>query len=204
MKIINLNLLMLLFCVQIYSQNDAEKIFSTFKDKFNNIQDFWCDFSQTAYSNFGDSYYIEGKFYYKKKNKFLIETAQAKIFSDGKDLYNLDLSSNRIIINSLKNSPNAPIIDKIIEDVAKKSKKEIVEQSENLIGILLKPTTEEYNVQEIELYFNKDFIPQKFIIKDYLDNVYEIVFKNHSVNINLSENLFKFEKKYGIEVVDLR
>jgi len=188
----------------LYPQNDAETLLNSFKEKFKTIEDFQCDFSQTAYSNFGDSYFIEGKFYYKKKNKFLIELPQAKIISDGKDIYNVDFLNKRAIINSLKNTPNAIVLDKLIDEVAKKSFVDIADDLPGLKGIILKPKNEDYNIKESKIYFDDNFIPKMFILIDNLDNLYEISFKNHKINFNISENLFKLENKYGLEIVDLR
>lgn len=199
-KLLLLNIVLLFFTLTYYGQP-----LSSIQEKFNSLQSFKSDFSQTAYSNSGDKIFsMEGKFYYKKNDKFKIELNSKVIISDGSNIYNYDEPMNRLIITNNSNEPSSISLTKFINEYPKLCAINELSTEMGLNRIQLIPQSDDLGFKSGKIYYDDKFIVRKIFISDFTDQSYLFELTNIDTNISINDDIFTINPPEGTEIIDLR
>ena len=176
------------------------------QNKFKSITDFSADFSQTIFlpnSKQGGS--LSGKFYYKRKNKFIVELKNSTIISDGETVWNYDSRQKRVVISSFSDDPTSFSLERYIFDYPalcivnlvsnEKGKDEIIE---------LVPKDNNIDFQSAKIWKNSDDMISKMEVVDLADTKYTFQLSSIKINQDIPDSKFDFTPPKGIKIIDLR
>ena len=201
------------FCIVIfltalnsYAQ-DAQTVVLNLQDKFQSIENFTSTFKQTTSGSFSDSNLsLNGKFNYKKKNKFKVELKNIELISNSETIWNYDKRLNRVVINSVAENQAFLNLDDIINNYPEQCSAELVKNSdEDKFYILnLIPKNNKLEFASAKIWIDKNFVLNKIEIKDSSGSVYFVELTNIKLNQKLSDSDFEFTVPEGCKVIDFR
>lgn len=174
------------------------------QDKFNSINDLQADFVQHIKSGLdADKFKIEGKFYYKKGDRYKIEIKHKYIISNGTTLWNYDSNLNRVVISDANDDLNTFSLNKFVNEYPVQCTVLNIDSWQGYNGIKLVPN-QNLGFSEVQLFAGDDNILKRIVIKDFTNTEYDIRLSNVEINSGLSEDLFDFSPTNGTEIIDLR
>ncbi len=191
--------------VAAQSANDAIR---RLQHKFNSINNFTAEFSQGVFTTKGDDQGKSlGKFFYKKKNKFIVELKNQIIISDGSNVWNYDKKFKRVVISYLVDDPTSFSLEKFIYDYPGLCKSRLLKDnsaSENEDIIVLTPKDNDLQFKEVKIWKNSDNLISKMELTDLGDMKYSFSFSDLKTNIELPDHNFTFTPPKGTKIIDLR
>lgn len=202
-KIINVIFVILL--AGIINAQTADEVVQKIQAKFSTINDLKANFTQKIYSSEKKKPTIlTGKFYFEKDNNLRIEVKDRLIVSNGATVWNLNRSTNKVIISNYDNDYTSFSLPVIINSYPDMCDKEIVERKPGVTEIKLTPKDDRLNFKSVLISVDKNDVISEVEINDF--NNMKFVFELDSVQLNnkLSGQLFGFEPSEGVEVIDLR
>jgi chaperone LolA len=209
-------ILFLMFCVYNIKAQEISRELSQFllkleqsEKKINTIK---ADFVQTtSFELTGEKQKIVGTVFLKKPNSLYINQRthqEQRIYIDGKTITIYTPSESQAVIDSWKNSINEDFSPVFIvnfgsswKDIRKTSNITLEGHDNNSVIIKIQPLrNKDVNTK---IYISKvSMLPEKAIINSEVTKI-EIVFKNYSLNPELSKDIFKFKISNNIEIIKL-
>ena len=196
-----ITLLLLSFGFGFMSNDAGEKLLGGLQDKFNKITNLSAEFKQTTNGKAA----MNGKFFFKKEDKFRIELKNSTLVSDGTTNWSYNQKENKVIISSNNGSNASPFsLRKIVYEYPK----ECAIGSETIDGrevLLLTPNeNSEIGYALVKIWINKENLIERIVLKDKAGNIIQIDFSKYKINQKLNDDKFNFTPPEGSKIIDLR
>lgn len=202
-------LLLILFLLGsfLYAQS-ARDLLKRVQNKFNVLNNFSADFSQSIYgAQSSTPARATGKFYYKKRNKFIVELKNDMIVSDGYTIWNLNKKFNRVVISYFSDDPTSFSLETFIFNypplcVVNLDKREHAAPGEGVVE--LTPKDQDMQFKSVKIHIDKEGLISVLEIVDRGDIKYNFQFSNFKLNQDLPDSKFTYNPSKGIHIIDLR
>lgn len=201
--------LLLIICIIASGVNaqTAEEMLGRLQDKFETINDFTAEFSQTSSTTMGNNINASGKFYFKKPGMFRAEMDNAVIVQNDGTIWNYNSELNRTVISSIDDSESSFSIKKYIFEYPEHCNLELmgtIEGGQDYNILMLRPFGNELEFQSAKIWSNRNYIIRKIEVMDWTNTLYTFEFNDVRTNQNLPNELFTFTAPEGTRVIDLR
>ena len=203
----NLAIFILLVSSYAAAQSGSD-VLRKVQNKFKSIDDFTANFVQTfGNTNDSKSGSMTGKFYYKRKNKFIVELSNQTITCDGKVIWNYDGRFKRVVISNVSDDPMSFSLEKFIFDypphcAVSVVKDKPVAQGEKVIELV--PNDQSMQFKSAYIWVNRTGLISKMEIVDRGDINYTFQFSEFKLDQKLPDSKFIYYPPKGIKVIDLR
>jgi outer membrane lipoprotein carrier protein len=194
------------FC---YSQSGKE-IIEILKKKYASIDDAVVKFEQTVkygVSKFEQSF--SGTFYFKKKNKYRIETDQQIVVTDGVTSWLYSKANNQVIIDKYREDKDTSSPEKFLLSISDEYIPVILRTERNegkkIYILKLTPRDENSSIESVKIWIVEgDLQITRVEITDISGTVTTYSVKSIKINSGVEDSIFKFSIPSGVKVVDLR
>jgi outer membrane lipoprotein carrier protein len=185
-----------------FSVNDAgEKLLGSLQDKFDKVTNLSAEFKQTSNGKAS----LNGKFFFKKEDKFRIELKNSTLVSDGTTNWSYNQKEHKVIMSSNNSSNASPFsLRKIVYDYPKECSigSETIDGREILV--LTPNENSEIGYSLVKIWINKENLIERIVLIDKANNNIQIDFSKYKLNQKLTDNYFNFTPPEGSKVIDLR
>jgi chaperone LolA len=190
-----------------FAQSGSE-ILKKVQNKFRSIDDFTANFVQSyGQSNDSKTSNMSGKFFYKRKNKFVVELSHQTITCDGKIIWNYDGRFKRVVISNVADDPTSFLLEKFIFDYPPHCNVSLVKDKPALSGekiLELIPKDQTMQFKSVYIWVSKQGLISRMDILDRGDINYTFQFSDFKLDQNLPDTKFIYYPPKGIKVIDLR
>ncbi len=188
----------------------GKEIIKSLKKKYASIDDAVVKFEQTVkygVSKFEQSF--SGTFYFKKKNKYRIETEQQIVVTDGATSWLYSKVNNQVIIDKYREDKDTSSPEKFLLSISDEYIPVILrtEKSDDKKVYILKltPRDENSSVESAKIWVVEDDLQiMKVEITDINGTITTYSVKSVKINSGVDDSIFKFSIPNGVKVVDLR
>ncbi len=191
----------------LFAQSGNE-LLKRVQNKFNSLENFTADFSQAIYATQGsNTAKVSGKFFYKRKNKFVVELKNEMIVSDGSTIWNLNKKFNRVVISYFSDDPTSFSLERFIFDYPRLCKISLIKEEHLAPGegvIELSPKDQDMECKSVKIRINKEGLISSLEIVDRGDIKYHFQFSNFRLNQDMPDSKFTYNPPKGIQIIDLR
>lgn len=188
-----------LFSFTVKAQDDGSLYLKALQDKFDSIQDFTANISQSMNGNAS----LAGKIFFKKENKFRIEYGKTLIVSDGNSSWNFNKKENKVIITNYEENESVFSINYLVYQFPAQCDVSGVQEG-NFRKLTLTPKSKGSNFNEVQLWINQNDLIEKIQTNDPVSGSIELKFSLIRINRNLPESEFQFTPPEGSRIIDLR
>jgi chaperone LolA len=194
------------FC---FAQSGKE-IIESLKKKYASIDDAVVKFEQTVkygVSKFEQSF--SGTFYFKKKNKYRIETDQQIVVTDGVTSWLYSKVNNQVIIDKYREDKDTSSPEKFLLSISDEYIPVILRTERNegkkIYILKLTPRDENSSIESAKIWVVEgDLQITRVEITDISGTVTTYSVKSIKMNSGVEDSIFKFSIPSGVKVVDLR
>jgi chaperone LolA len=194
------------FC---FAQSGKE-IIESLKKKYASIDDAVVKFEQTVkygVSKFEQSF--SGTFYFKKKNKYRIETDQQIVVTDGVTSWLYSKVNNQVIIDKYREDKDTSSPEKFLLSISDEYIPVILRTERNegkkIYILKLTPRDENSSIESAKIWVVEgDLQITRVEITDISGTVTTYSVKSIKMNSGIEDSIFKFSIPSGVKVVDLR
>jgi chaperone LolA len=194
------------FC---FAQSGKE-IIESLRKKYASIDDAVVKFEQTVkygVSKFEQSF--SGTFYFKKKNKYRIETDQQIVVTDGVTSWLYSKVNNQVIIDKYREDKDTSSPEKFLLSISDEYIPVILRTERNegkkIYILKLTPRDENSSIESAKIWVVEgDFQITRVEITDISGTVTTYSVKSIKINSGVEDSIFKFSIPSGVKVVDLR
>ncbi len=202
-------LVLLLFSDMIFAQTGKELV-ERLKNKYAGINDAVIKFEQTVkygVSKFEQSF--SGTLYFKKKNKYRIETEQQTIVTDGVTSWLYSKVNKQVIIDNFKEDRGSISPDKFLLSISDEYIPIILKVEQGNKGkiyvLKLTPKSEDTAIESAKIWVSdNDLQIIKVEITDVNGTVTTYDVKSIKINSGVDDGMFRFSIPSDVKVVDLR
>ncbi len=210
MKYIFLRILVFVMLSEIAFSQTGGEIIERLKKKYASVNDALVKFEQTV--KYGMSKFeqtFSGTLYFKKQNKYRIETDEQVIVTDGNTSWLYSKVNKQVIIDKYKEDKNSTSPDKFLfsisdEYIAIVLKVETV-NGRKVYVVKLTPKDEDSSIESVKIWVvenSLDVMRVEIIDINGTVTVYNV--KSVKLNSGLADDVFKFTIPPSVKVVDLR
>jgi len=187
----------------VYAQtgnNALKKI----QNKFNSLSDFSAAFNQVVMDENGKTTVkLNGSFFYKRKNKFVVELKNQLIVSNADLIWNYDKRQKRVVISYFEDDPTSFSLEKYIFDYPKLCRIKIIKNgNEEIINLIPKDDNLEFT--DIKIWADNDNMVRRLELTDIGGVMYQIEFNDIKINQQIEDSKFNFNPPKGTRIIDLR
>jgi len=194
------------FC---FAQSGKE-IIESLRKKYASIDDAVVKFEQTVkygVSKFEQSF--SGTFYFKKKNKYRIETEQQIVVTDGVTSWLYSKVNNQVIIDKYREDKDISSPEKFLLSISDEYIPVILRTERNegkkVYILKLTPRDENSSIESAKIWVVEgDLQITRVEITDISGTVTTYSVKSIKINSGVEDSIFKFSIPSGVKVVDLR
>jgi chaperone LolA len=194
------------FC---FAQSGKE-IIESLRKKYASIDDAVVKFEQTVkygVSKFEQSF--SGTFYFKKKNKYRIETDQQIVVTDGVTSWLYSKVNNQVIIDKYREDKDISSPEKFLLSISDEYIPVILRTERNegkkIYILKLTPRDENSSIESAKIWVVEgDLQITRVEITDISGTVTTYSVKSIKINSGVEDSIFKFSIPSGVKVVDLR
>jgi chaperone LolA len=194
------------FC---FAQSGKE-IIESLRKKYASIDDAVVKFEQTVkygVSKFEQSF--SGTFYFKKKNKYRIETDQQIVVTDGVTSWLYSKVNNQVIIDKYREDKDISSPEKFLLSISDEYIPVILRTERNegkrIYILKLTPRDENSSIESAKIWIIEgDLQITRVEITDISGTVTTYSVKSIKINSGVEDSIFKFSIPSGVKVVDLR
>jgi chaperone LolA len=194
------------FC---FAQSGKE-IIESLRKKYASIDDAVVKFEQTVkygVSKFEQSF--SGTFYFKKKNKYRIETDQQIVVTDGVTSWLYSKVNNQVIIDKYREDKDTSSPEKFLLSISDEYIPVILRTERNegkkIYILKLTPRDENSSIESAKIWVVEgDLQITRVEITDISGTVTTYSVKSIKINSGVEDSIFKFSIPSGVKVVDLR
>jgi outer membrane lipoprotein carrier protein len=194
------------FC---FAQSGKE-IIESLRKKYASIDDAVVKFEQTVkygVSKFEQSF--SGTFYFKKKNKYRIETDQQIVVTDGVTSWLYSKVNNQVIIDKYREDKDISSPEKFLLSISDEYIPVILRTERNdgkkVYILKLTPRDENSSIESAKIWIVEgDLQITRVEITDISGTVTIYSVKSIKINSGVEDSIFKFSIPSGVKVVDLR
>jgi chaperone LolA len=194
------------FC---FAQSGKE-IIESLRKKYASIDDAVVKFEQTVkygVSKFEQSF--SGTFYFKKKNKYRIETDQQIVVTDGVTSWLYSKVNNQVIIDKYREDKDISSPERFLLSISDEYIPVILRTERNdgkkIYILKLTPRDENSSIESAKIWVVEgDLQITRVEITDISGTVTTYSVKSIKINSGVEDSIFKFSIPSGVKVVDLR
>lgn len=202
-------LVLLLLSETMFAQTGKELI-ERLKNKYAGINDAIIKFEQTVkygVSKFEQSF--SGTLYFKKKNKYRIETEQQIVVTDGTTSWLYSKVNKQVIIDNFKKDGGNVSPDKFLLSISDEYIPIIlkVEQDngEKIYVLKLTPKDEDTIIESAKVWVKDgDLQIMRVEMADVNGTITTYNVKSVKLNSGVDDSIFKFSIPSGVKIIDLR
>ncbi|HPN39679.1 MAG TPA: outer-membrane lipoprotein carrier protein LolA [Melioribacteraceae bacterium] len=196
-------LLFILFPFILFAQNPYT-ILKQLQNKVKETAGFSCNFKQSFADNIKKKSSLSGKFIFAYGDKYIVETKNFKIISDGISVWNYSANQKRVIISSANEEASSFSIDRYLFKVPELCKLTVIKDEKFPNSIKLIPKGYDLEFSSAEVYSDENYFIRKVIITDTNDVTYILELNDNKIITDLSQYKFTFSPPKGVKVVDMR
>ncbi|NOY05445.1 MAG: outer membrane lipoprotein chaperone LolA [Chlorobi bacterium] len=187
----------------------ANEIIENVQDRYDDIDDAVITFTQTVrfkVSRVEQSY--SGKMYFKKKNKFRIETDERVLVTDGKTSWSYTPRNKQVVIDNFEEEKNSLSPQRLLFSLPKDYYAAYV--GERKLGqvdtYVLKFTPKQSGsfAVSIKVWINHDWLIRQVEVVDINGTTTTYFIKRITLDQGIKDSRFSFTVPQGVEVIDLR
>jgi chaperone LolA len=204
-------ILALMMTAQLIFALSGEKLISNIRDNFKKMKSFEADFIQIqVWELASEENRINGKIYMKDDNSFRVEMPDGNyILSNGKTVWRYSVENKQALIEDIKEDEETMLPGKIFFDFTDRYElKDYFEKKTEGKTVyfleLISPKDKQRFIDRMKVKVNENFLPFEIEYYDLDDNKTTFILENVVVNKPADPSKFSFEKKEGIEILDLR
>jgi chaperone LolA len=201
----------LILTSQLIFAISGDKIVSNIRDNFKKMKSFEADFVQVQiWELAAEESRVNGKLYMKNDNSFRVEMPDGNyILSNGKTVWRYSTENKQALIEDIKENEDTMLPGKLFFDFSDKYElKDYFEKKEKGKTVyfleLVSPKNKQRFIDRLKVKVNEDFLPYEIEYFDLDDNKTTFILENTVIDKPIDASKFSFEKKEGIEIIDLR
>lgn len=188
---------------------DAREIIENVQERYDDMNDAVITFSQSVRFKVSKAEQsVKGKLYFKKPNKYRIETDERSVITDGKTSWSWNPRNRQVIIDNYKEETHSLSPEQLLLTYPKDYYSTLVgeETIEGSATYVLKLTPKEDNTfaTAMKIWVSKDWLIRKVEITDINGAVTTYVIEKFTVDQGLDVKQFSYEVPDNAEVIDLR
>ncbi len=196
-------LFFVLLPIIMFAQN-PQTILKLMQNKVKETAGFSCNFKQSFADNTKKKSSLSGKFVFAYGDKYIVETKNFKITSDGKSVWNYTPNQKRVIISNTEDEASSFSIDRYLFKVPELCKLTIIKDEKFPNAIKLIPKSYDLEFSSAEVYADENYFIRKVVITDTNDVTYILELNDNKVITDLSQYKFTFSPPKGVKIVDMR
>ncbi|MCF8240396.1 MAG: outer membrane lipoprotein chaperone LolA [Melioribacteraceae bacterium] len=191
----------------MFSQG-GEEVLKNLQNKFESIENLSANFKQTTYISSVPGSTIQGKFFYKRANKFRAEFPSTVVVSDGDTVWNYNRKLNRVVLTSAEDEAQNFSLDRFVllypeHCTVSKLNEQLLEKYQ--FGIQLIPVEDELMAfKNIKIWTDESYVLHKLSLTDHNDNSYVFLMSEIDLSSKLDDSIFTFNPPKGSQIIDLR
>ncbi len=187
----------------------ASEIIENVQDRYEDIDDAVITFTQTVrfkVSRVEQSY--SGKMYFKKKNKFRIETDERVLVTDGVTSWSYTPRNKQVVIDNYEEEKNSLSPQRLLFSLPKDYYAAYI--GERKLGpvetYVLKFTPKQSSsfAKSIKVWINHDWLIRQVEVVDINGTTTTYFIKRITLDQGIKDSRFSFAIPRGVEVIDLR
>jgi chaperone LolA len=193
----------------LLSTTDAKDIIDRVQKKYEDIDDAVVTFSQTTrfkVSHVEQS--VNGTLYFKKKNKYRIETQDRIVVTNGVTSWSYSPATNQVVIDNYRKDARALSPEQLLTSYPENFYSTLVgeEDIDGKAAYVLKLTPKEEHsfASAMKLWVGKDWLLRRIQITDVSGAVTEYRIKSVLINKGIDDRRFNFDIPSGAERIDMR
>jgi len=201
--------LLVLLPLSIAFSIDAREIIENVQEQYDDLKDVTITFRQTVRFKVSRAEQAtSGTLYFKKPNKYRIETEDRTIVTDGKTSWSYNQKNRQVLIDTYKPEAHALSPERLLLQYPKDFYSTLVgeEQLGKLRCHVLKLTPKEDNsfATALKIWVSKDWYIRKVEVTDINGAVTTYLIESLVADQKLADGRFEFEAPEKAEVIDLR
>jgi outer membrane lipoprotein carrier protein len=190
-------------------EKTAKDIIEKVQSKYDDMDDIVLTFSQNVRFKVSKAeQQIDGVLYFKKKNKYRIETEQRLIVTDGKTSWSYNPQKNQVVIDQYKENSGSFSPDQILlrspKDYYAALVKEDKAGGEACYLLKLTPKEENAAVKSLRIWVSRAWLIRKAEITDLNGAVTTYLVKDVAIDKGIPDTKFEFPVPKNAETIDLR
>lgn len=187
----------------------ANEIISKVQSKYDDVDDVVAKYSQSIrYKVSKVEQEITGVIYFKKTNKFRIETDQQTLVTDGVTSWAYNPQSKQVVISNYKHDSKSLSPDKLLFSYPKDYFTSLVGEEkigkEEMYVLKLTPKNENTVTSSIKVWVNHDWLIKQVEVTDIHKTITRYTMKDLKINKGIPDTQFQFSVPTGIDVIDMR
>jgi chaperone LolA len=188
---------------------DAREIIENVQDRYEDIDDAVISFTRiTRFRVSKAEQEVRGTLYYKKTNRYRIETPDRTIVTDGKTSWSYDPVNKQVVIDTYKEETHGLSPQQLLLSYPENYYSTLVGE-ESVDGrdayvLKLTPKDESSFTRTMKLWIGKDWLIWRVQITDINGGTSEYRISKIATNEGVSDARFTFNAPAGTEEIDLR
>lgn len=188
---------------------DAREIIENVQDRYDDMTDATITFSQSVRFKVSKAEQsVKGTLFFKKPNKYRIETEERTIVTDGKTSWSWSPRNRQVVIDNYKEETHSLSPEQLLLSYPKDYYSTYVgeEKFAGQSAHVLKLTPKEDNTfaTAMKIWVSKDWLIRKVEITDINGAVTTYVIEKISVDTDLPDSKFTYQVPDKSEIIDLR
>ncbi len=188
---------------------DAREIIENVQAQYDDLKDVTLTFRQTVHFKVSRAEQaMTGTLYFKKPNKYRIETEDRTVVTDGKTSWSYNQKNRQVLVDTYKPEAHALSPERLLLQYPKDYYSTLV--GEEQVGkqrcYVLKLTPKEDNsfATALKIWVSKDWYIRKVEVTDINGAVTMYLIESLSVDQKLADSRFEFLAPEKAEIIDLR
>jgi chaperone LolA len=188
---------------------DAREIIENVQEQYDDLKDVTISFQQSVRFRVSrGEQSVKGSLYFKKPNKYRIETDERTVVTDGKTSWSYNQKNRQVVIDTYKPDAHGLSPERLLLQYPKEYYSTLVgeEQVGKLKCYVLKLTPKEDNsfATALKIWVSKDWYIRKVEVTDINGAVTTYVIDALAVDQKLPDSRFEFQIPDKSEIIDLR
>ncbi len=201
----------LMLTVPLWAGDSAADIIEEIQEKYERFKNFSAEFVQTEhFSMTGSKNEVTGKIYVKDGVKYRLESEDQIIVTDGKDMWTYSAFNKQVILDNFKEGDGSllprDMLFRYPNEFLATLLDEVEIDGEDFYLLKLDPRENVHGfIKTMKIWVNQDtYLIKRIEYTDFNDSVTDLTIRKIDTQSSLSDDLFTFQAKEGVEVVDLR
>lgn len=195
--------------VVAYAGITAKEIIENVQEKYDDMEDAVVVFTQSVRFKVSRlEQQTSGTLYFKKKNKYRIETEQRVLVTDGKTSWSYSPQNKQLVVNTYKEDARSLSPENMLLQYPRDYFSALVGEEKSLgeSCYVLKLTPKEGNpaARTMKIWVNKNWIIRKIEATESGGTVTTYTIKDVAIDKGIPDTRFEFKAPSGTDIIDLR
>ena len=187
----------------------ANEIIAKVQSKYDDIENIFAKFTQSIrYKVSKIEQENTGTIYFKKKNKYRIESEQQVVVTDGVTSWAYNAKNKQVIINKYKEDAKSLSPEKLLFSYPKDYYSSYIGEEkvlkEEMYVLKLTPKEDNTSTGSIKVWINHDWLIKQVEVVDMNKTITRYTMKELKIDKGIPDTQFQFSVPAGVDVVDLR